>query len=155
MRKYGDFNCGLIAMTCFVSVSECVSAFLQQHNAWTVLVNHEDSLLRCLSSFLSFRMSLSALACSFSQALSLVLDSLVFALNMTCSLVWEWSTVVSIIEELSKLRHHFAKLHLYQKNCKNKFGNIFTQTNAISKRKKIEIPDWRQMKEFFKGFKMV
>ena len=101
MRKYGEFNCGLIAMTCFVSVSwsECVSAFLQQHNAWTVLVNHEDSLVRCLSSFLSFRMSLSALACSFSQALSLVLDSLVFALNMTCSLVGEWSTVVSIIEE--------------------------------------------------------
>ena len=53
------------------------------------------------------------------------------------------------------MRHHFAELHLFQRDCKNKFVIIFTQTNAISKRKKIEIPDWRQMKEFFKGLKMV
>ena len=37
----------------------------------------------------------------------------------------------------------------------NRFSNIFTQPNAISKRKKIETLDWRQIKEFFKGFKMV
>ena len=57
--------------------------------------------------------------------------------------------------ELSKVRHLFAELHLFQRDCKNKFGNISTQTNAISKRKKIEIPDWRQMEEIFKGFKMI
>ena len=33
-------------------------------------------------------------------------------------------------------------------------GKVFTQTNAISKRKEIAIPDWRQMKVFLKGFKM-
>ena len=29
---------------------------------------------------------------------------------------------------------------------KAEMGNVFTQTNAISKRKKIAIPDWCQMK---------
>ena len=38
---------------------------------------------------------------------------------------------------------------------KSTFCNIFSQTNVISKRKKIEIPDWRQMKVVFKGFKTV
>ena len=46
-------------------------------------------------------------------------------------------------------------MHLFQRDCKSKFGYIFTQTNVISKRKKIEIPDWRQMKVVFKGFKTV
>ena len=32
-------------------------------------------------------------------------------------------------------------------------GNIFTQTNAISKRKKIEIPDRRQKKYFQRALK--
>ena len=34
-------------------------------------------------------------------------------------------------------------------------GNIFTQTKAISKQKKIEIPDWRQIKVLSKDFKVV
>ena len=32
-------------------------------------------------------------------------------------------------------------------------GNVFTQTNAIPKRKEIELPDWRQMKVFLKALK--
>ena len=36
---------------------------------------------------------------------------------------------------------------------KAEMGNIFIQTNAISKRKKIAIPAWRQMKVLSKGFK--
>ena len=46
-------------------------------------------------------------------------------------------------------------MHFFHRGCETEIGNIFTQTNAISKRKKIEISDWRQMKKFFKGFKMV
>jgi len=34
-------------------------------------------------------------------------------------------------------------------------GKVFTQTNAISKRIKIELLDWRQMKELLKGFETV
>ena len=30
---------------------------------------------------------------------------------------------------------------LFHRDCKTEIGNIFTQTNAVSKRKKIEIPD--------------
>ena len=33
-------------------------------------------------------------------------------------------------------------------------GNVFTQTNAISKQKKKALPDWRQMNELSKGFEM-
>ena len=48
----------------------------------------------------------------------------------------------------------FAKMHLFQWDCNNKFGKIFIQTDAISKRKKIAIPDLRQMNLLSKGFKM-
>ena len=44
---------------------------------------------------------------------------------------------------------------LFHKDCETEIGNVFTQTNAISKQKKIEILDWRQMKTFFKSSKMV
>ena len=32
-------------------------------------------------------------------------------------------------------------MHFLHRDCKTEMGNIFTQTNAISKQKKIEIPD--------------
>ena len=40
------------------------------------------------------------------------------------------------------------------KDCKSEMGNIFIQTNTISKWKKVAIPDWRQMKVLSKGFQM-
>ena len=39
-------------------------------------------------------------------------------------------------------------------DCETEMGNVFTETNAISKRKKIAIPAWRQMKVLLKGFQM-
>ena len=52
-----------------------------------------------------------------------------------------------------KVKHNFVKMPLFQGDCKSKFGKGFIQTtNAISKRYEIEIPDWRQMKEFWKGY---
>ena len=51
--------------------------------------------------------------------------------------------------------HYFAKMHFLHRDCETEIGNIFIQTNAISKRKKIEIPDWRQMKVLLKGFQMI
>ena len=38
---------------------------------------------------------------------------------------------------------------------KTEISNILTQTGAIFKQKKISIPDWRQIKVLFKGFKMI
>ena len=37
-------------------------------------------------------------------------------------------------------------------DCKAEMGNIFIQTNAISKSKKMAILDWRQMKVLLKDF---
>ena len=34
-------------------------------------------------------------------------------------------------------------------------GNVFTHSYAISKRIKLEFPDWSQMKDLFKSFLMV
>ena len=31
-------------------------------------------------------------------------------------------------------------------------GNVFTHSHAISKRMKLEFPDWTQIKDLFKGF---
>ena len=45
-------------------------------------------------------------------------------------------------------------MHFSHRDCETEIGNIFTQTDAISKRKKIAIPDWRQMKVLSKGLKM-
>ena len=56
--------------------------------------------------------------------------------------------------ELCKEKQYFAKMHFFHRDCETEIGNIFTQTDAISKRKKIAIPDWRQMKVLSKGFKM-
>ena len=42
----------------------------------------------------------------------------------------------------------------FYRDRETEMGNIFTQTNVISKRKKIAIPDWRQMKVLSKGFQM-
>ena len=39
-------------------------------------------------------------------------------------------------------------------DCETEMGNVFIQTNAISKQKKIAIPAWRQMKVRLKGFQM-
>ena len=89
-------NCDETAKTCFISVS--ISAFTQQHRMREILVFHVVCCFCCLYSFLSLRISLSALACSFSQVLSLVLDRLVFALNMTCLLVRKWGTIKSVIK---------------------------------------------------------
>ena len=44
-----------------------------------------------------------------------------------------------------------ASLH---RDCKTGKGKVFIQTNAISKRKKIALPDWCQMKVLSKGFQM-
>ena len=43
-------------------------------------------------------------------------------------------------------------MHSFNRDCKTEIGNIVTQTDAISKRKKIAIPDWRQMKKKIKEF---
>ena len=43
---------------------------------------------------------------------------------------------------------------LLYRDCETEMGNVFTQTNAISKRKKIAIPAWRQMKVLSKRFQM-
>ena len=43
---------------------------------------------------------------------------------------------------------------LLHRDCKTEMGSVFIQTNAISKRKKIAIPDLRQMKVLSKGFQM-
>ena len=43
---------------------------------------------------------------------------------------------------------------LLYRDCETEMGNVFIQTNAISKRKKIAIPAWRQMKVLLKGFQM-
>ena len=48
-----------------------------------------------------------------------------------------------------------AKMHFFHKDCETEMGKVFTQTNAISKQRQIAIPDWRQMKDFFKSFQMV
>ena len=45
----------------------------------------------------------------------------------------------------------YENAFLYR-DCKTEMGNVFTQTDAISKQKKIAMPDWRQMKKTFKGF---
>ena len=45
-------------------------------------------------------------------------------------------------------------MHFFHRDCETETGNVFTQTNVISKRKKIAMPDWRQMKVLSKGFKM-
>ena len=40
------------------------------------------------------------------------------------------------------------------RDSETEMDNVFTQTNAISKQKKIAIPAWRQMKVLSKGFQM-
>ena len=37
-------------------------------------------------------------------------------------------------------------MHFFHRDCKTETSNVFNQTDAISKRKKIAIPDWCQMK---------
>ena len=46
-------------------------------------------------------------------------------------------------------------MHFFHRDCETEIGNIFTQTDAFSKRKKITIPDWRKMKDLFKSFLMI
>ena len=48
-----------------------------------------------------------------------------------------------------------CKNAILHRDCKTRMGKVFTQTNAISKRIKIELLDWRQMKELLKGFETV
>ena len=48
----------------------------------------------------------------------------------------------------------FSENAFLYRDCETEMGNVFTQTNAIPKRIKIEIPDWRQMKVLSKGFQM-
>ena len=48
-----------------------------------------------------------------------------------------------------------CKNAIFHRDCKTGKGKVFIQTNAISKRIKIELPDWRQMKDLFKGFQTV
>ena len=40
-------------------------------------------------------------------------------------------------------------------DCETEIGNVFIQTYAISKQKKIIMRDWRHMKVLLKGFQMV
>ena len=56
--------------------------------------------------------------------------------------------------ELCKEEHYFAEAHFLHRDCEIKMGNVFIQTNAISKQKKIALPDWCQMKVLLKGFQM-
>ena len=44
-------------------------------------------------------------------------------------------------------------MHFFHRDCETEIGKVFTQTDAISKRKKIAIPDWHQMKYLFKNYK--
>ena len=48
-----------------------------------------------------------------------------------------------------------CKNAILHRDCKTGKGKVFIQTNAISKRIKIELPDWRQMKDLSKGFQTV
>ena len=45
-------------------------------------------------------------------------------------------------------------MHFFHKDCETEIGKISTQTNAISKQKNIELPDWLQMKVLLKCFQM-
>ena len=64
-----------------------------------------------------------------------------------------WSVSQTVYKlEPCKEKHKFAKLRW---DCKTGMGKVFTKTNAISKRKKIELPDWRLMKVLSKGLQMV
>ena len=47
----------------------------------------------------------------------------------------------------------YENAFLYR-DCEIEMGNVFIQTNAISKPKKIAIPAWRQMKVLSRGFQM-
>ena len=54
-----------------------------------------------------------------------------------------------------KVNLYFGKILNFQQDCKTENGNVFTLFYAISKRIKLEIPDWSQMKDLFEIFKMV
>ena len=49
----------------------------------------------------------------------------------------------------------FAKMLIFHRDCKTEFSEVCTQSNAISKRIKLEKPDCSQMKDFFKSFLLV
>ena len=44
--------------------------------------------------------------------------------------------------KLFKENHYFAKMHFLHRDCESEIRNVFTQTDAISERKKIAVPDW-------------
>ena len=48
-----------------------------------------------------------------------------------------------------------CKNTILHRDCKTKMGKVFTQINAISTRKKIELSNRRQMKVLAKGFQIV
>ena len=49
----------------------------------------------------------------------------------------------------------FSENAFLHRDCETEMGKVFTQTNAIPKRIKIAIRDWRQMKVLSKGFQMI
>ena len=54
----------------------------------------------------------------------------------------------------SILQSRSSLLPPYCRGCDTEIGNVFTHKNAISKRLKIAISEWRQMKVLLKGFQM-
>ena len=47
-------------------------------------------------------------------------------------------------------------MHFLDRDCETEIGNIFTQLlMQFLNEKKMETPDWRQMKELSKNFEMV
>ena len=54
-----------------------------------------------------------------------------------------------------KVKVNFAEMLIFHRDCETEFRYVCTQSNAISKRIKIENSDWKQMKDFFKSFSMV
>ena len=54
--------------------------------------------------------------------------------------IFEFSFILKL-SQLCKEKHYFAKIHFFHRDCETEICNVFAQTNAIFKQKKIAIPD--------------
>ena len=73
------------------------------------------------------------------------------------ALIWDQSGICSSngleARALQREALFFENAFLHR-DCKTKMSSVFIQTNAISKRKKIALPDWCQIKVLSKGFQI-